>query len=70
MGTATATASAAASRCAVTGTPRATMTAPRPAPVTVPMLHPAWNLDMIDRPSACSTAAPCTFIATSQVPLL
>jgi hypothetical protein len=46
------------------------MAAPVPAPATVPMLHPAWNLDMTDRPSACSTAAPCTFIATSQVPLL
>src|SRR4029077_16687001 len=49
-GAAPATASAAASRCTVTGTPRATMTAPMPAPATVPMLHPAWNLDMIARP--------------------
>ena len=46
------------------------MAAPMAAPATVPMLHPAWNLDMIARPSICSTAAPCTFIATSQVPLL
>lgn len=31
------------------------------------MLHMAWNLGMIARPSAYSTAAPCTFMATSQV---
>ena len=29
---------------AVTGTSRATMAAPAPAPATVPRLHPAWNL--------------------------
>ena len=39
------------------------------APATVPMLHPAWNFGMIDRPSACSTAAAWTFIATSQLPV-
>ena len=68
-GTAMATAAATASRCAVTGTPAATMIAPRPAPATVPMLHPAWNLGMMDRPRACSTAAAWTFIATSQLPM-
>ena len=45
------------------------MAAPRPAPVTVPMLQAAWNRGKIARPSSCSTAAPCTFMATSQVPL-
>ena len=69
VGTATATARAAAIRCAVTGTCSATMTAPTPAPATVPMLHPAWNRGRIARPSSRSTAAPCTFIATSQAPL-
>ena len=35
----------------------------------MPTLKPAWNFGMIARPSRCSTAAPSTFIATSQVPL-
>ena len=45
------------------------MPAPIAAPATVPMLHPAWKRAMIERPSARSTAAPWTFIATSQLPL-
>ena len=44
------------------------MTAPMPAPATVPMLQPAWNLGKMARPSTRSMAAPCTFMATSQVP--
>ena len=45
------------------------MAVPPSAPATVPTLKPAWNLGMIARPSRCSTAAPSTFMATSQVPL-
>ena len=44
------------------------MTALVPAPATVPMLQPAWNLGKMARPSTRSMAAPCTFMATSQVP--
>ena len=64
-----ATITATTMRCAVTGTSRATMAAPPRAPATVPTLNPAWNRGMIARPSRCSTAAPSTFMATSQVPL-
>ena len=52
----------------MTETPTATIAAPSSAPVTVPMLKPAWNRGMIERPRRCSTTAPSTFIATSQVP--
>ena len=45
------------------------MAVPAPAPATVPMLQPAWNFGMIARPMPRSTAAPCTFIATSQPPV-
>ena len=50
-------------------TPSATIPAPISAPATVPTLNPAWKRGMIACPSRCSTAAPSTFMATSQVPL-
>ena len=56
-------------RCTVTGTLQGDHRRAGACPATVPMLHPAWNLGRIDRPSSRSTAAPCTFIATSQAPL-
>ena len=56
-------------RWAVTGTCSATIAAPTSAPATVPTLYPAWKRGMIGRPRRRSTAAPCTFIATSQAPL-
>ena len=52
----------------MTGTRRATAAAPIRAPVTVPRLQAAWNRDMIEWPSRRSTAAPWTFMATSQTP--
>ncbi len=52
----------------MTGTRSATAIAPIRAPATVPRLQAAWNRDMIDRPSRRSTAAPWTFMATSQMP--
>ncbi len=57
-----------ASRCTVTGRWTATAMAPTRAPATVPTLHPAWNRGMIDLPVRRSTAAPCTFMATSHAP--
>ena len=68
-GTTTATTTAAATRCTATGTPSATIAAPPSAPATVPTLNPAWKRGMIATPRRCSTAAPSTFMATSQVPL-
>ena len=53
----------------MTGTCSATIAAPIRAPATVPTLYPAWKRGMIGRPSRRSTAAPCTFMATSQAPL-
>ena len=50
-----------------TGTPSATMATPTSAPPTVPKLNPAWKRDMIARPIRCSTSAPWTFMATSQL---
>jgi hypothetical protein len=69
VGMTAATAPATASRWMVTDTCSATISEPINAPATVPTLNPAWNLDMIALRRSCSTAAPCTFIATSQVPL-
>ena len=46
------------------------MPAPPSAPATVPILKPAWKRGMIACCSRCSTAAPSTFMATSQVPML
>ena len=68
-GTATATATATPSRSAVTGTCTATITVPAAAPATVPMLQPACIRGSTERPMACSTVAPWTFMATSQAPL-
>jgi hypothetical protein len=69
VGTTAATVLATASRWMVTETCSATISEPSSAPATVPTLYPAWNLGMIARPRRCSTAAPWTFMATSQVPL-
>ena len=41
----------------------------RARPATVPRLNPAWKRGMIARPRRRSTSAPCTFIATSQLPV-
>ena len=65
-GTSTATSTAIASRWATGATPIQFIAAPVSAPATVPTLKAAWNRDMIDRSSFCSTAAACTFIDTSH----
>ena len=57
------------SRWAVTEMSSATQAAPPRAPSTVPTLKPAWKRGMIVRSRRCSTSAPSTFMATSQVPL-
>src|SRR3954471_21637945 len=51
-----------------TGRWRPAAAAPPRAPTTVPRLKPAWKRGMTGRPSSCSTAAPSTFMATSQIP--
>ncbi len=65
----TAEASATAPRCMATGSRIASASAPSSAPATVPRLKPACRRGMSDRPSNRSTAAPSTFMATSQVPM-
>ena len=38
-------------------------------PTTAPTLKAAWNRGITVRPRCCSTAAPSTFIDTSQTPV-
>jgi hypothetical protein len=55
-------------KCTGRGRPTPAASAPRPAPLNVPRLQPAWNRAMMLRPRRRSTTAPSTFMATSQMP--
>ncbi|BCJ35224.1 hypothetical protein Athai_27270 [Actinocatenispora thailandica] len=64
----TSSTAASTAKCSRPSTFRAAASTPTPEAASPPTLHSPCSPDMIDRPTACSTATASAFIATSAIP--